>query len=337
MKDSIEKYVRVTPLDYAEVYKNLVGGIKSYCEKNHIKALVLGISGGIDSTVCAALCKQVADTYDGQLALIGISMPCTTNEADEISSARLTGEEFCTYFKEVNLQDTFKCVEAFCENANDNVSTPISQGNIKARLRMITLYDTASKLRGLVVDTDNLTEHFLGFWTIHGDDGDFNPIGCLWKHEVYGLAKWMKENVYKDSKALEAAIAIMPTDGNGVKAGGDLAQIAPGKTYDDVDDILYHWVNLSEKIKSMYAADGLTESIKNSLFDNENEEVKQRRMEYCQKSGKEFVPTLGDKYGVDIVRGVCMRSWKSEFKRKQRPFIIDPFKGTILEKNGSIF
>ena len=147
----------------------------------------------------------------------------------------------------------------------------------------------------------------------------------------------MKENVYKDSKALEAAIAIMPTDGNGVKAGGDLAQIAPGKTYDDVDDILYHWVNLSEKIKSMYAADGLTESIKNSLFDNENEEVKQRRMEYCQKSGKEFVPTLGDKYGVDIVRGVCMRSWKSEFKRKQRPFIIDPFKGTILEKNGNIF
>ena len=69
MKDGIEKYVRVTPLDYAEVYKNLVGGIKSYCEKNHIKALVLGISGGIDSTVCAALCKQV------DLPLIGISMP----------------------------------------------------------------------------------------------------------------------------------------------------------------------------------------------------------------------------------------------------------------------
>ena len=56
MKDGIEKYVRVTPIDYADVYKNLEGGIKSYCEKNHIKALVLGISGGIDSTVCAALC-----------------------------------------------------------------------------------------------------------------------------------------------------------------------------------------------------------------------------------------------------------------------------------------
>ena len=332
MKDGIEKYVRVTPLDYAEVYKNLVGGIKSYCEKNHIKALVLGISGGIDSTVCAALCKQV------DLPLIGVSLPCSTNGTDEVSSATLAGNEFCSTFEEINLEGVYETVEDFCRGTLHNIdATPISRGNIKARLRMITLYDIASRMGGIVVDTDNLTEHFLGFWTLHGDDGDFNPIGCLWKHEVYGLAKWMKENVYKDSKALEAAIAIMPTDGNGVKAGGDLAQIAPGKTYDDVDDILYHWVNLSEKIKPMYAADGLTESIKNSLFDNENEEVKKRRMEACQKSGKEFVPTLGDKYGVDTVRGVCMRSWRSEFKRKQRPFTIDPFKGTILEKNGNIF
>lgn len=332
MKDGIEKYVRVTPIDYAEVYKNLVGGIKSYCEKNHIKALVLGISGGIDSTVCAALCKQV------DLPLIGVSLPCSTNGTDEVSSATLAGNEFCTTFEEINLEEVYETVEGFCKGTLHNIdTTPISRGNIKARLRMITLYDIASRMGGIVVDTDNLTEHFLGFWTLHGDDGDFNPIGCLWKHEVYGLAKWMKENVYKDSKALEAAIAIMPTDGNGVKAGGDLAQIAPGKTYDDVDDILYHWVNLSEKIKPIYAADGLTESIKNTQFDNENEEVKKRRMEACQKSGKEFVPTLGDKYGVDTVRGVCMRSWNSEFKRKQRPFIIDPFNGTILEKNGNVY
>ena len=332
MKDGIEKYVRVTPIDYAEVYKNLVGGIKSYCEKNHIKALVLGISGGIDSTVCAALCKQV------DLPLIGVSLPCSTNGTDEVSSATLAGNEFCTTFEEINLEGVYETVEGFCKGTLHNIdTTPISMGNIKARLRMITLYDIASRLGGIVVDTDNLTEHFLGFWTLHGDDGDFNTIGCLWKHEVYGLAKWMKENVYKDSKAREAAIAIMPTDGNGVKAGGDLAQIAPGKTYDDVDDSLYHCVNLSEKIKPIYAADGLTESIKNTQFDNENEDVKQRRMEVCQKSGKEFVPTLGDKYGIDTVRGVCMRSWRSEFKRKQRPFTIDPFKGTILEKNGNVY
>ena len=326
----VETY-RETPLEMGKVFDLFTKGIKEYTSKNKIGVVVLGLSGGIDSTVVAALCKASG------VPIIGVSLPCSTNKDDEKSAAAIAGEEFCDKFTEINLQQPFEVMEKFCAEASGKEKTPISQGNIKARLRMITLYDIASKMGGIVVDTDNFTEHFLGFWTIHGDDGDFNPIGCLWKHEVYGLAKWMKENVYKDSKALEAAIAIMPTDGNGVKAGGDLAQIAPGKTYDDVDDILYHWVNLSEKIKLAYAADGLTESIKNTQFDNENEDVKQRRMEFCQKSGKEFVPTLGDKYGIDTVRGVCMRSWRSEFKRKQRPFIIDPFKGTILEKNGNIF
>lgn len=294
---------RTEPLDYKNVYNLLVNGIKSYCEKNNIKTLVLGISGGIDSTVVAALCKS------SNIPLIGISMPCSTNGSDEISSATLTGNEFCTRFKEINLQSTFETVESFCKDSSDLDSTPISQGNIKARLRMTTLYDIASKVGGIVVDTDNLTEHFLGFWTIHGDDGDFNPIGCLWKHEVYGIAKWMKENIYKESKALDAAIEIIPTDGNGVKAGGDLAQIAPGKTYDDVDEILHAWVGLDDRIKSSVIAEYFNHGIFKAL---------------CEKHGK------------DTVEAVIMRSVRSEFKRKQRPFVIDVYNGNILEKNGSL-
>jgi NAD+ synthetase len=174
---------------------------------------------------------------------------------------------------------------------------------------MITLYDIASKEGGLVMDTDNLTEHFLGFWTIHGDEADFNPIGCLWKHEVYGLAKWLKQTRYKDSKALEASIALMPTDGNGVKEGGDLAQIAPGKTYDDVDEILRAWVGLDPKIKLLVVSNDYNYGV--------------------------FVD-LCNKHGKDTVEMVIERSIKSEFKRKQRPFIIDIFRGIITEKNGKV-
>ena len=295
---------RAEPLDYKNVYNLLVDGIKSYCEKNNIKTLVLGISGGIDSTVVAALCKS------SNIPLIGISMPCSTNGTDEVSSATLTGNEFCTTFEEINLEGVYETVEDFCRGTLHNIdATPISRGNIKARLRMITLYDIASRMGGIVVDTDNLTEHFLGFWTIHGDDGDFNPIGCLWKHEVYGLAKWMKENIYKESKALDAAIEIIPTDGNGVKAGGDLAQIAPGKTYDDVDEILHAWVGLDNRIKSSVIAEYFNHGVFKAL---------------CEKHGK------------DTVEAVIMRSVRSEFKRKQRPFVIDVYNGNILEKNGSL-
>ena len=328
------KTSRTEALDYGKVLTNIVNGTAKYLTDNKIKVCVLGISGGIDSTVTAAICKLVFEKID--VPLIGISLPCSTNKNDEKSAASLVGAEFCNEFKEVNLQMPFEMMEKFCAETSGTDSTPISQGNIKARLRMITLYDIASKRGGIVIDTDNLTEQFLGFWTLHGDQADFNPIGGLWKHEVYGLAKYLKSEVFKDSKALEASIALMPTDGNGVKDGGDLAQIAEGKTYDDVDDILYHWVNLSDNIKPKYASDGLTDSIKNTIFDVEDEDVKKRRLEYCEKSGKEFVPNLGDKYGVDTIRNVCMRSVRSEFKRRQQPFVVDIFNGKILEKNGEI-
>lgn len=295
---------RAEELNYADVYENIVNGIETYCKDNNVKVVVLGVSGGIDSTVVAALTKASG------VKVIGVSMPCSTNESCEKSAASLVGEEFCDEFKEVNLQPMFEAMEKFCAEASGKDSTPISQGNIKARLRMITLYDIASKERGFVMDTDNLTEHFLGFWTLHGDESDFNPIGGLWKHEVYGLAKWMKENVYKNSKALEASIALMPTDGNGVKEGGDLAQIAEGKTYDDVDEILHAWVGLDSRIKSFVLAEDFDYGVFKKL---------------CEKHGK------------DTVQKVIMRSVKSEFKRKQRPFVIDIFNGNILEKNGNIY
>jgi nicotinamide-nucleotide amidase len=305
----VETY-RTDPLDYEKVFNNLVNGIIKYLTNNRIKAMVIGMSGGIDSTVVAALCKEVYNRTNGEFELIGVSMPCSTNKVDENDAATAAGMEFCTHFSVVSLESTFKAVEACCDLASNIASTLVSQGNIKARLRMITLYDIASKVGGIVMDTDNLTEHFLGFWTIHGDDGDFNPIGGLWKHEVYGLAKCMKENVYKDSKALEASIALMPTDGNGVKEGGDLAQIAPGKTYDDVDEILHDWVGLDPRIKLDVIRSGFQYGVFKQL---------------CEK------------HGVDTVSMVIRRSINSEFKRKQRPFVIDIFNGNITEKNGKLF
>lgn len=291
------EFYRDKPLNYEDVFKNIVKGTSDYLTKYKLKAMVLGISGGIDSTVCAAICKEVSKIT--KIPLFGVSLPCSTNGNDEISSATLCGNEFCTTFEEINLEGVYETVEDFCRGTLHNIdATPISRGNIKARLRMITLYDIASRMSGLVIDTDNLTENYLGFYTLHGDCCDFNPIGGLWKHEVYGLAKWLKDNVYKDSKALEAAIAIIPTDGNGVKAGGDLEQIAPGKTYDDVDEILCAWFHLG--------------------------------------AAKDFslVEDMCKKHGKDTVEKVVMRSIKSDFKRKHLPLVVDIYNGVVTDKDG---
>ena len=296
---------RNEPLDYKSVFETIVNTLADYLTKNNIKTMVIGLSGGIDSSVSASICRVVSDKTG--VKLIGVSLPCSTNKDDEKSSASFAGKEFCDKFVENNIEDVFTVIERSCREISDMESTNISQGNIKARLRMIILYDIASKTNGVVIDNDQLSEHMIGFWTINGDCFDISPLGNLWKTEVYELAKYIKENVFKNSKALESAINIVPTDGNGV-SGSDLDQIMPGYTYDDVDSILMPWSTLNESIKEQYINNG-----------------------YDFERGTIFFK-LCEKYGKENVVKVIKRSVNSEFKRYPHPIPIDIFRGQIVKK-----
>jgi len=301
-------------INYQNVFNTIVNSTSDYLVNNGIKVMVIGLSGGLDSTVCAAICNKVGEKTG--IPLYGISLPCSTNKGDEISSASMAGEEFCDKFSEISIQDTFKHIEGLCDEISNAKSTSISQGNIKARLRMITLYDVASKMGGIVIGTSNTTERLTGFWTLHGDEGDLNLIGDLWKTEVYGLAEYMLKNVFKNSKALEVAIKITPTDGNGVSKS-DADQIMPGFTYDDIDLVLSTWNALSPKVKDAMAADGLTDSIKGTVFTKEPDDERERRIEYCKKNKIKFVEHVGTLYGEENIRKVIIRYLKTQYKRNR--------------------
>ncbi len=280
-------------MDYKKAFETMVSETAKYLAGNHLKTMVLGLSGGLDSTVTAAICHEVVKRNPEQgFKFIGVSMPCSTNTHEENDSAMMCMKGFCDEYWVENLQKEYLLMRATCEQHYP--STALSQGNIKARLRMIYLYNLASVTGGLVMDTDNLTEHYLGFWTIHGDVADYNPIGGLWKHEVYELCNYLFTEVYTDQttaayQALKAAYDIMPTDGNGVSVGGDMAQIAPGHTYEEVDDILCTY--LKSKDDSLQLA---------------------QQMERLNKA-----------YGADTVERVLNRHRGSEFKRKRLPLMIE--------------
>lgn len=252
-------------LNYERVFNVLVKETSNYMTKNHLKAMVLGISGGIDSTVVAAICHEVSKQTG--IPLIGRSLPIK-NKSDEFDVSKLVGEAFCNDFKVYRLERSYRAaLFDACADAGDvNMAnsyyldeleempsrTPIANGNLQARCRMMYLYDIASRYKGLVMSTDNQTEYQLGFWTIHGDVGDFDPIQGLWKTEVYGLADWLLKfhypEVYFDSSveeihkvtdmmcALRESIALTPTDGLGI-SNSDLDQIG-AKSYYDVDRVL---------------------------------------------------------------------------------------------------
>jgi NAD+ synthase len=245
----MEKWERVT--------ENIRKELKSYIQENRLRSLVLGVSGGIDSALCAALAAPVCK--DLGVKLIGRSLPCVTNRQEELDRAELVGKAFCDDFKEVNLEMFYENAMAMDLAERDSIgtnpeldlATKIRFGNIKARLRMMYLYNLASRERGLVLSTDNMTELQLGFWTLHGDHADYGMFQMLWKTEVYDLANYLS-NVYdsfttepytKKADALDVCIQAMPTDGLGVTDQGDLGQIMPGGTYTQVDEVLKQWLD----------------------------------------------------------------------------------------------
>lgn len=307
-------------LDYGKVFKVLVKETANYVKVNNLKAMVLGISGGIDSTVVAAICHEVSKQTG--IPLIGRSLPIK-NKSDEFDVSKLVGEAFCSDFKVYRLERSYRAaLFDACADAGDMANsyyldeleempsrTPIANGNLQARCRMMYLYDIASRYKGLVMSTDNQTEYQLGFWTIHGDVGDFDPIQGLWKTEVYGLAEWLLKfhypEVYFDSpveeihkftdmmRALRESIALTPTDGLGI-SNSDLDQIG-AKSYAEVDDILSTLIELNS-----YCAETPNER------DN--------------KVAKDMI--LSEKYGEDVVNKVWNRYLASEFKRKKAPIYI---------------
>jgi len=243
-------------MNYKKASENIRQELRNYIIGKNLKSLVMGISGGVDSALCAALAKPICDELN--IPLIGRSLPTTTNTGGENSRAQEIGKQFCTDFKEVEIQDGFTAmydlaVTNFDLLGIDATKESILKGNIKARTRMILLYDIAGATNGLVLSTDNWTEYLLGFWTLHGDVGDYGMIQELWKTEVYELSEWLVVNELEGAAALalQDCVDCQATDGLGI-SNSDLDQIMPGWTgpskegYKRVDEKLALHVNFGQ-------------------------------------------------------------------------------------------
>ena len=201
--------------------------LADYKTTNNISTAVIGISGGIDSAVTAALFKEAGWTVKGVL------MPIKQNPIETHLGLELVKQLDIDYFVH-DLTSLYNSVyEGFRTSIDTNIISHekdalVRAGNIRARLRMITLYNIAAQYRGLVGSTDNFSELSSGFWTLHGDVGDLAPIQSMTKSwEVPMMAEYL--NV--PAGIIEAT----PTDGLGI-AAGDEAQF--GFTYAHLDLVL---------------------------------------------------------------------------------------------------
>ena len=175
--------------------------IKNYSLNNNINALVIGISGGIDSAVTSTLSAMTG------LKTIVVSMPILDHQnlnQRGLNHIKWLKNNFSNVESiEINLADVFS---SFRLALNKNNSEH-GYANTQARLRMTTLYQIAASNNGLVVGTGNKVEDFgIGFYTKYGDGGvDISPIADCLKTEVWGMAKELRI----DKEIIDAP----PTDG----------------------------------------------------------------------------------------------------------------------------
>jgi len=176
----------------SSVVDGLVRWLRERVDEAGASGAVVGLSGGIDSAVVAALCRRA---FPGRT--LGVIMPCHSDPADE-ASARLLAEHEGVPVVRVDLTPIYDQVLAALETAVSpaDVAAPeqrvrLTRANLKPRLRMATLYYIANLHNYLVVATGNRSELHVGYCTKYGDTGDILPLGGLVKRQVYALARYL--------------------------------------------------------------------------------------------------------------------------------------------------
>ena len=163
--------------------------IKQKVDGANATGVVIGMSGGIDSSVVAVLCNEVVDT-------LGLTIRCEVGPHDDESyaDAHLIIDQFKIPHEHVYLDAGYNVVldgiTSFPDRFKDSPNVEMAKANLKSRLRMCTLYYVANAQDRLVIGTTNRTEMLLGYFTKGGDSQvDLEPVGALFKSDVWELAK----------------------------------------------------------------------------------------------------------------------------------------------------
>ena len=178
--------------DLEEIWQALVIGLRDYVEKNGFRSVVVGLSGGIDSALVAAIAIDAL----GAKRVNGVAMPSKYSSDHSISDAQALADATGIHFRTVPIAPM---VDAYMNNL---VLKGLAEENLQARVRGTTLMGISNQEGHLVLATGNKSELAVGYSTLYGDAvGGFAPIKDIYKTDVWALARWRNEVAGKRGEA----------------------------------------------------------------------------------------------------------------------------------------
>ena len=221
---------------YEDLTEDIVRWLKDYYYIHAIKAFVVGVSGGIDSAVVSSLCARTGlPTY---VVCMPLDSKFKNTKLSDVHSKALVEKYDNVRRIEIELSSVYEglinSVEWWSEaqhfNKKEFTASAHANANTKSRIRMVTLYQIAGSVGGIVVGTGNKVEDYgVGFYTKYGDGGvDIAPIADLYKSEVWELGEYLGV----DQRIVDA----QPTDGLWDDSRTDEAQL--GATYPELEEAM---------------------------------------------------------------------------------------------------
>ncbi|MEM3536146.1 MAG: NAD+ synthase [Candidatus Bathyarchaeia archaeon] len=260
----------ILDLDWKEVETKIERFIRDYVEKTKAKGVVLGLSGGIDSSTVAALSARAI----GGDKVLGLLLPeKETYNAKDVKHAKLVAEKFGIKKELIDITPTLKTI--YNTIPIFDPEDKVCKGNIKARTRMIYIYYYANKLNSLVCGSSDKSETMMGYFTKWGDvAADISPIMDLYKTQVRKLAKHL--GIPKEILTKPPSPALWP---------GQLAEKELGIEYEQLDLILYgleHFMKTEEIAKQLKLERELVEKIKHRwlLMEHKRRMLLTAKLEY---------------------------------------------------------
>jgi NAD+ synthase len=186
----------------AAAYHACMLGLRDYVEKNGFPGVVLGLSGGIDSTLVAAMAVDAL----GPNRVHCVMLPYRFTSNESLSDAAACAKALGCRYDIVPIAPAVDGLYAMMQSMFDGRKSDITEENIQSRVRGTTLMAISNKFGYMVLTTGNKSEMSVGYATLYGDmNGGFNPIKDLYKMEVYRLARWRNENFPKGAQGPKGA------------------------------------------------------------------------------------------------------------------------------------